>query len=36
MTLLLKNLKLEQIQGYPYNMVTLPHWYSICFLERKR
>lgn len=36
MALLLKILKLEQIQGHPYNMVTAPHWHSICFLERER
>ena len=31
-----KKLNLEQIQGYHYNMVTLPHWHSICFLERQQ
>lgn len=36
MALFLKKLKLEQIQGYPCNVVTLPHWHSICFLERER
>lgn len=29
-----KKLNLEQIQGYHYSMVTLPHWHPICFLER--
>lgn len=36
MALLLKKLKLEPIQGYPHNIVTLPHWHSICFLETER
>lgn len=35
MALLLSKLKLEQIQGYPHNIVTLSHWHSICFFEKE-
>lgn len=26
---------LEKLEGHPCNVVALPHWHSICFLEKK-